>query len=76
MLKVKASEFEDLIGQRLPDLDDEDDAWVMEPEDPFPQKAGGGQPAAAETQATEAPTTSEPAGAAETKEEDTKSEDK
>ena len=48
MLKVKGKEFEDLIGQKTPDLDDEDDAWAVEPEDPLPPAATAGGPEPAE----------------------------
>eukprot|EP00959_Pyramimonas_sp_CCMP1952_P361806 7577206-Pyramimonas_sp.AAC.1 len=47
MLKVKKSQFEDLIGQRTPDLDDMDDAWAEEPKEPFPQGPEADQPAEA-----------------------------
>ena len=71
MLKVKGKEFEDLIGQKMPDLDDEDDAWVVEPEDPLPPAATAGGPDS--TEPTE-PTIHEPAKGDATKDE-TKSED-
>ena len=58
MLKVKGKEFEDHIGQKMPDLDDEDDAWVVEPEDPLPPAATAGGPEP--TEPTE-PTVHEPA---------------